>query len=135
MKKAYCCHVRDSSLPSSQNPCDFCNKSNCLFPQEFQEHYIGKVGERWHFLVPSQLSSVAGMDLPAAMEEENEVNSGSLTSSRACSLREGCAKHLVVPSNPPSASSFVQVEADWCRGARQLSFPAHPADARGNSWC
>jgi len=46
---------------------------------------------------------VAGVGLPAAVEEEDEVNDGSLTSSCACSLRRGCAEHLVVPSDPPSA--------------------------------
>lgn len=51
MKKAYCCHVLDSSLYSSQNPCDFCNKSNCLFSQAYEECYICKVGEQWCFLI------------------------------------------------------------------------------------
>lgn len=63
------------------------------------------------------------MDLPAAMEKENEVNCGSMTTSCVCSLREVCAKQLVVPSNPPSSSSSVQVEADRCRGAQRLSSP------------
>ena len=45
-------------LSSSQNPCDFCAKSNWLFPQEYEEHYICKVGERrWHFLIPCPLSA------------------------------------------------------------------------------
>lgn len=58
MKKAYCCHVLDSSLSSSQKPCDFGNKSNCLFPQEHKECYICKVGERHRrFLFPCPQSA------------------------------------------------------------------------------
>lgn len=55
--------------------------------------------------VPSQLSSVAGIDLPAAMAEENEGNSGSLTS-HACSLSEGYSLTLGSSLKPSQCFLF-----------------------------
>lgn len=104
MKKAYCCLVLLFFLSSSQNPHDFCS---VVFPEEYEEHCICKVGE-WHryFLVPSSQSVwQRDWDGFARGHQRGEWSkSRALASSSACSLCEGCAKQLVVLPNLPSSS-------------------------------
>lgn len=68
--------------------------------------FARSVGDIGVLLSPlsSQLGSVTGMDLPEAIKVENEVKVGPWHHPVPCSLREGCAKQLLVPSNLPSTS-------------------------------
>lgn len=78
--------------------------------------------------VPSQLSSVAGMDLPAAMEEENEVNSGSLTLSVPAAYTRSVQNSQWFPQTLPMLPSSCRSGLTGAgRGAQHLPFPEHPA--------
>lgn len=136
MKKAYCCHVLDSSLYSSQNPCDFCNKSNCLFSQAYEECYICKVGEQWCFLIPCpQSAQQCGWDRFACSHGRGKWSKQWIPDISCLQLMWGLFPHIRQfpktfpvlplpcgsrltgtgePNSCPSAHALLKHRASWC---------------------